>query len=96
MKGKERTRYKAFRKLVNRCLFHTLQRYVKDNISYNNITAKAGRSSLAHGLHIWVRDRQRWMIRHRQPSLSWKEWPKKYGRNVFSLLTMTAPMAVPL
>ena len=36
MKGKERTRYKAFRKLVNRCLFHTLQRYVKDNISYNN------------------------------------------------------------
>jgi hypothetical protein len=36
MLGKEKNKYKAYVKLINKCLFHTLQKYTDDKISYNN------------------------------------------------------------
>ena len=36
MLGKEKNKYKAYVKLINKCLFHTLQEYTDDKISYNN------------------------------------------------------------
>jgi len=37
MLGKEKNKYKAYVKLINKCLFHTLQKYTDDKISYNNM-----------------------------------------------------------
>ena len=36
MLGKEKSKYKAYVKLINKCLFHTLEKYTDDKISYNN------------------------------------------------------------
>ena len=36
MLDKEKNKYKAYVKLINKCLFHTLQEYTDDKISYNN------------------------------------------------------------
>lgn len=36
MKGREKDKYRGYVKLVNRCLFHTIEQYTSDKISYNN------------------------------------------------------------
>ena len=36
MLGKDKSKYKAYVKLINKCLFHTLEKYTDDKILYNN------------------------------------------------------------